>query len=210
MGEVAHVGEARSCAGKGGVAAGPLSGRVMQVLARCGRGGVVGANGHEEQIERFREYLTSKGLKFTRQRRTIAEVFFNSGAHLSLTELLDLARAEQSSIGYATVYRTMKLMAESGLALEHKFAEGNVRYEPTVDGEHHDHLICVNCGRIVEYEDEDIERLQEELAHRHGFKVVGHRHEIYGECTVVDCPELDRPQETDVHALGLADLASGN
>jgi len=163
---------------------------------------------HEEQLDRFRDYLASQGLKFTRQRRAIAEVFFSSQAHLSLTELLDLAKGEQSSIGYATVYRTMKLMAESGLATEHKFAEGNVRYEPAIDGEHHDHLICVRCGKIVEYEDHVIERLQEELAAKHGFKVVGHRHEIYGECVVDDCPELSRPQETDVQALGLADLAT--
>lgn len=164
----------------------------------------------DEQMERFRDYLTSQGLKFTRQRRTIAEVFFLSGAHLSLPELLDLARSEQPSIGYATVYRTMKLMAESGLAAEHKFAEGSVRYEPRVEGEHHDHLICVRCGRIVEYEDDEIERLQDELAARYGFRVVGHRHEIYGDCVIVDCPELSRPQETNVGALGLADLASGD
>lgn len=163
---------------------------------------------HEEQLERFRDYLVAQGLKYTRQRRAIAEVFFASGAHLSLTELLDRAREEQSSIGYATVYRTMKLMAESGLAKEHKFGEGHVLYEPAIDGEHHDHLICVRCGKIVEYEDHEIERLQDELASRHGFKVVGHRHEIYGECVVVDCPELHVPQETDVQAFGLADLAS--
>lgn len=163
---------------------------------------------HEEPLERFRDYLVSQGLKYTRQRRTIAEVFFSSGAHLSLTELLDLARAQQASIGYATVYRTMKLLAESGLAIEHKFGEGNVLYEATLDGEHHDHLICVRCGKIVEYEDHEIERLQDELAARHGFRVVGHRHEIYGDCTTEDCPELHRPQETCVHNLGLADLVS--
>lgn len=167
-----------------------------------------GALQHEEQLDRFRDYLVAQGLKFTRQRRAIAEVFFSSNAHLSLPELLDMARAEQASIGYATVYRTMKLLAESGLATEHKFGEGHVLYEPAIDGEHHDHLICVRCGKIVEYEDHEIERLQEELAAKHGFRVVGHRHEIYGDCTRVDCPELHRPQETCVQTLGLADLAS--
>lgn len=132
-----------------------------------------------EAIEAFRGFLTQQGLKFTRQRQVIARVFFDSGRHLSLGELHDLARAAHPSVGYATVYRTMKLMAESGLASEHKFAEGNVRYEPA--GDHHDHLICTRCGKIVEYEDHEIEKLQEELAARHGFKVVGHRHEIYGE-----------------------------
>lgn len=154
-----------------------------------------------EQIESFKSYLSGMGLKYTRQRAAIAEVFFDSGAHLSLTDLLNLAKERQPSVGYATVYRTMKILAESGLATEHKFAEGNVRYEPSVEGEHHDHLICVTCGRIVEYEDDEIERLQEELARRHGFRVVAHRHEIYAECTTTDCPERTRPQETEAGAL---------
>ena len=151
-----------------------------------------------EHLDRFKEFLTAQGLRYTKQRQAIAEVFFGSDAHLSLLELLELARQRHASVGYATVYRTMKILAESGLATEHKFAEGSARYEPSLDGEHHDHLICINCGRIVEYEDEQIERLQEELARRHGFRVVSHRHEIYAECTTPNCPELDRPQETEI------------
>ena len=160
----------------------------------------------EQAVEAFRDYLVEQGLKFTKQRRVIAEVFFASGQHLSLNQVHELARAEHASVGFATVYRTMKLLAESGLAHEHKFAEGQVRYEPA--GDHHDHLICIKCGKIVEYEDHEIERLQEELARKHGFKVVGHRHEIYGDCLTPNCPELDRQQEADVKALGLADLGS--
>ena len=163
---------------------------------------------HHDQFERFREYLTDQGLRLTRQREAIAEVFFESTAHLSLLELLELARVRQSSVGYATVYRTMKLLTECGLATEHKFAEGNVRYEPSVQGEHHDHLICVTCGKIVEYEDDEIERLQEELARRHGFRVVSHRHEIYAECVTPNCPERGRPQETQVSDLKITGLPS--
>lgn len=134
-------------------------------------------------MERFRAYLADQGLKFTSQRRAIAEVFFGSDQHLSLTDLLTMARMRQSSIGYATVYRTMKLMSESGLASEHKFAEGQeARYEPAVEGEHHDHLICVKCQRITEFEDEAIEARQALIAERHGFEVTSHRHEIYGIC----------------------------
>ncbi|MCB9684513.1 MAG: transcriptional repressor [Alphaproteobacteria bacterium] len=142
-------------------------------------------------MEQFRSWLAERGLKVTRQREAIAEVFFGSGGHLSLEELLELAKEQQPSVGYATVYRTMKILAESGLASEHKFAEGNVRYEPSVEGEHHDHLICVTCGKILEYEDERVERLQEEVARKHGLRVVSHRHEIYGECVRPACP--DRP-----------------
>ncbi|MBX2801398.1 MAG: transcriptional repressor [Myxococcales bacterium] len=161
-----------------------------------------------EQLDRFRDFLNTQGLRFTKQRQAIAEVFFGTEGHLSLPELLDLARRRHSSVGYATVYRTMKILAESGLATEHKFAEGSVRYEPAFEGEHHDHLICVTCGRIVEYEDHEIERLQEELARKHGFRVVSHRHEIYAECMTPNCPELGRPQETDISGRDITGMPS--
>lgn len=135
------------------------------------------------QMHRFRHYLAEQGLKFTTQRRAIAEVFFGSEEHLSLTELLERVKRLQASIGYATVYRTMKLMSESGLASAHRFVEGQEsRYEPAVEGEHHDHLICLRCSLIIEFEDEEIEQLQEAIASRHGFVVTSHRHEIYGLC----------------------------
>lgn len=155
------------------------------MVRRRDPGGVLNAE-HAEQMERFRQYLVDQGLKFTQQRKAIAEAFFRGGKHLSLTELLVLAKKRQAGIGYATVYRTMKLMSESGLASEHKFVEGQeARYEPTVEGEHHDHLICTRCGRIIEFEDEAIEQRQALVAAQYGFRVVSHRHEIYGECP--DC-----------------------
>lgn len=144
-----------------------------------------------EQLDELKAYLSAKGLKFTRQREAIARVFFAQEEHLSLLELLERAQVEVPSIGYATVYRTMKLLTECGLASEHKFGESNVLYEPTHEGEHHDHIICNECGKIVEYEDERIEQLQEELARSLGFEVVSHRHEIYGRCLRRNCP--DRP-----------------
>ncbi len=142
----------------------------------------------KQQIEQLRTYLSEQGLKFTRQREAIAQVFFASEEHLSLLQLLELAQVQVPSIGYATVYRTMKLLTECGLASEHKFGESNVLYEPTHDGEHHDHIICNECGRIVEYEDDRIEQLQEELARQLGFEIVSHRHEIYGRC-IPSCEE---------------------
>jgi Fur family ferric uptake transcriptional regulator len=143
----------------------------------------------DDQMERFRRYLTDKGLKFTTQRRAIAEVFFEGGRHFSLTQLLELSRARHSSVGYATVYRTMKLMTECHLASEHKFSDGQeARYEPAVEGQHHDHLICLRCATIIEFEDEAIEAEQVAVAKRFGFMVVSHRHEIYGICA--DCQRL--------------------
>jgi len=147
----------------------------------------------EERMEAFRAYLSEQGLKCTKQRMAIATVFFGSEAHLSLPEILSLAQEEHSTVGYATVYRTMKLLTDSGLASEHKFGEANVRYEATHEGEHHDHIICNQCGKIVEYEDDRIEELQDALAARLGFEVSSHRHEIYGDCVRPDCP--DRPAE---------------
>ncbi len=144
----------------------------------------------------FRKYLSTKGLKYTRQRRAIAEAFLSSTAHPSLVEILELSRAFHSSVGYATVYRTMKLMTECGLATEHRFSEGgHIRYEPNVDGEHHDHLICLCCGLIIEFEEAEIEELQSRVAERLGFSVSWHRHEIYGYCGLPDCQEQAREQK---------------
>lgn len=141
----------------------------------------------QAHMERFHAFLAGEGLKVTRQREAIARAFYKSGEHLSLQELLDLARLLEPSIGYATVYRTMKLLADGGLATEHQFADGHARFEPAEDGEHHDHLICLTCGHILEFESDAIEALQDEVAKRYEMRVQSHRHEIYGECLRVDC-----------------------
>lgn len=140
----------------------------------------------EARLELFRAWLTERGLKVTVQRKAIAEVFFAGGRHVTLADLLVSAKDDVPGIGFATVYRTMKLLAESGLASEHKFSDGQEsRYEPKSEGEHHDHLICQRCGLIVEFEDEEIERLQTAIGARFGFEVRAHRHEIYGVCQEV-------------------------
>lgn len=139
-------------------------------------------------MDRFRAHLETQGLKFTRQRRAIAESFFGSEhKHLSLTDILEKAKVLHPGVGYATVYRTMRLMSEGGLVTEHKFGEGQTQYELNDHDEHHDHIICVKCGAIVEFEDDDIERLQEAIATRLGFQVVSHRHEVYGNCVRTNC-----------------------
>jgi Fur family ferric uptake transcriptional regulator len=143
-------------------------------------------------VARFRSHLASAGLKYTRQRRVVAVAFFGVAGHHSLGELHTLASAQLPGLGFATVYRTMKLLVDCGLAAEHKFAEsGHVRFERVVDGAHHDHLICVDCGHILEFEDDRIEQMQDAVALARGFKVVSHRHEIYGSCVAVDCPRRD-------------------
>jgi Fur family ferric uptake transcriptional regulator len=138
-----------------------------------------------ELIERrqalLRKALTKRGLRNTRQREVLTEILFGSEQHFSLDELLTLAREKDDGIGYATVYRTLKLLTELGLAHERHFSDGQTRYEAS-DGLHHDHLICTTCGEIVEFEEDRIEELQEQVAARYGYRLTHHRMELYGLC----------------------------
>jgi len=131
--------------------------------------------------ERWRSYLADKHLNTTTQREAIVDQFLRATDHISIDELLARVRKRHHKVGYATVYRTLKLLVDSGLAIERQFGDGQARYE--VVGDHHDHLICVKCGLILEFEDDEIERLQDKIASRMGgFTVLRHRHELYGLC----------------------------
>lgn len=133
-------------------------------------------------MAQFHAYLNKQGLKSTRQRDVIAEQFFSVDGHLSIEELLQLSRQQHPKVGYATVYRTLKLLTECGLAAERRFGEGNTTYETLGDSEHHDHLICTECGFVLEFHNEAIEREQERVARSFGFNVIRHKHELYGLC----------------------------
>ena len=129
----------------------------------------------------FREFMASKGLRSTRQREIILDEFLKAGAHLSTEELYLRIRKKHPGIGYATVYRTLKLFAESGIAEERHFGDRQARYESSGE-EHHDHLICTGCGAILEFQDPRIEELQQKVALEHRFTIHSHRLEIYGYC----------------------------
>lgn len=133
-------------------------------------------------VSRFGDHLAGRGLRLTRQRRVVADAFLSVDGHLSADDLLERVRARERGIGPATVYRTLKLLREAGLARGMSAGDGLARYEPPGRGGHHDHLICRGCGRIVEFENDQIEALQERVAARHGFTVVDHRLELYGVC----------------------------
>jgi len=135
------------------------------------------------KIKAFREFIAKKGLKSTRQRDIILEVFLSTGRHISIEELYLKLREKYPNIGYATVYRTLKLFAESGIAREIRFGDGQTRYEYATEGEHHDHLVCTRCGAIIEFENESIEQLQQDVAKSHGFKIINHKLELYGICS---------------------------
>ena len=133
----------------------------------------------------FKDFLLAQGLKSTHQRELILDEFLRAGSHLSTEDLYLRLRKENPRIGYATVHRALKLFAECGIAEQRHFGDGQARYEASDRDEHHDHLICVVCGKIVEFEDPRIEELQVEVAGVHGFSIERHRLELYGCCQ--DC-----------------------
>ena len=140
---------------------------------------------HEVERRRLVRYLGEHGLKQTRQREAILDVFLSAGGHLTSEEVLQAVREHHANIGYTTVYRTMKLLCNARLASERHFDDGITRYE--IAHEHHDHLVCTRCGKIIEFECGMIEDTQNQIANRYGFRVLRHRHELYGHCK--DCRE---------------------
>jgi len=141
------------------------------------------AGERSDPMEILNRYIAEKGLKQTRQRNLIVDTFFSAGGHLNVEELLALVRQQDARVSAATVYRTMKLLTECGLAQPRHFGDGQTRYETA--GDHHDHLICTGCGLIVEFENDEIEQLQLAVARKHGFRVTHHKMELYGRCA--DC-----------------------
>ena len=122
------------------------------------------------------------GLRMTLPRKIILEVFLSMSEHVSLEELFLAVQKKKKGIGQATIYRTMKLFTDAEIAHERRFEDGLTRYELHQEGEHHDHLICVKCNHIIEFEDEIIELRQNIVAQQNGMSILSHKLEIYGEC----------------------------
>jgi len=136
----------------------------------------------EKEEKVFEDYLKVKNLKNSQQRKEILYIFLNTEKHLTANELYRLVQKKYPAIGYATIYRTLKLLCECGLCRELKFEDGTTRYEHLYGHKHHDHLICIKCGRVVEVVDSQIESLQEKLFRQYGFYPQRHRMELYGIC----------------------------
>ncbi len=130
-------------------------------------------------MDRIEKLCIDKGLRMTEQRRTIARVLSSADDHPDAEELHRRANALDASISLATVYRTVKLFEESGIIERHDFRDGRSRFEE-VPAEHHDHLIDIRTGDVVEFQNAEIERLQEFIARELGYKLVDHRLELYG------------------------------
>ncbi len=140
---------------------------------------------HEVEREALSRYLEEHDLKHTRQRDLILDAFLEARGHVTSDEIYQRVRAENPNIGFTTVYRTMKLLVEAGLAEERQFDDGVTRYE--IEHEHHDHLVCTRCGKIIEFECRSIEEAQNRIAAEHEFVILRHRHELYGHCR--DCQD---------------------
>jgi Fur family ferric uptake transcriptional regulator len=135
-----------------------------------------------EEQEVFLKHIQKKGLKRTSQRDLILDTFLRTEAHLSSEDLYRLVRQQDPNIGQTTVYRTLKLLAEAGLAREVRFGDGITHYEHNYKHQHHDHMICSECGRIIEFFSAELEAIQDAMAAKHRFQVTQHLLRIIGVC----------------------------
>jgi Fur family ferric uptake transcriptional regulator len=172
-------------------------GRAIEAAPPSSSGRTVSEDTRQRLRERLDAYMAKKKLRSTSQRRLIVDTFFGGSPHMTIEDLLAEVRTIDRGIGYATVYRTLKLLAECGVASERRFGDGLSRYElADDDDDHHDHLICTSCGTITEFEEPKIEKLQDAVALRHGFRVTSHRHEMYGVCAACQARERKTAQNS--------------
>ena len=130
-------------------------------------------------MDRLEKLCVEKGMRMTEQRRVIARVLAGSEDHPDVEEIHRRATEIDANISIATVYRTMRLFEEAGVVERHEFQDGRARYEEATES-HHDHLINLRTGAVIEFVNEEIEALQKRIAEQHGFKLVDHRLELYG------------------------------
>jgi Fur family ferric uptake transcriptional regulator len=138
---------------------------------------------HEKEKEIFREFLKKKNLKKTEQRDIILDTFLKVEGHISPEDFYQLLRKKHPEIGLSTVYRTLKLFSECELAREVQRRDGGTLFEHEHEHPHHDHFLCSKCSKYFEFYDDFMEKLQEEISNKHGFKMTGHRLEIFGICS---------------------------
>jgi Fur family ferric uptake transcriptional regulator len=138
---------------------------------------------NKELIEKLREVIKAKGLKYTKQREIIFETILNSNCHLNAEELYGIISQNHpdANIGIATVYRALAFLEESELISSISLHKDGKKFESNTK-EHHDHIICTKCNKIIEFVDEDIENKQDQIAKEHGFKLLNHTMYLYGIC----------------------------
>lgn len=135
--------------------------------------------------QKFEEFLKLKELKYTSERKLILKVIFSFHKHFDVEELFEKLREQGNNVSRATIYRTIPLLIQSGLITETLHCQDKTSYENIFNKKHHDHLVCINCGKIIEFYNEKIEKLQEEVCRQHNFVPIEHRLGIKGYCE--DC-----------------------
>jgi Fur family transcriptional regulator, ferric uptake regulator len=160
-----------------------------------------------EALERFEEFLRQKDLRLTDARAAIVEAALARSGHYPIDDLIADLKARGIEGSKATVYRTLPLLAEAGILQPAIVAGDTRRYETTYGRDHHDHLICARCGKVVEFGSEPLEMLQREVAGRHGFRLETHHHELVGTCpeclaNEVGAPEMPPPHHGDAERTG--------
>ena len=135
-------------------------------------------------LEDLKVVLKNKGMKYTEQRAVILQILLNIDDHLNAEEVHRIVKEKypEQNIGIATVYRTLNFLEDVNLISSISFGKDGKKYEGNVSREHHDHIICTSCGKIVEFFDEDIEKRQEDIASQNGFKITDHTMQIFGIC----------------------------
>lgn len=135
-----------------------------------------------KEMDILSNFIRQKNLKWTDQRKQILEIFLHTSRHLSVEDLYEIIKKKDSSIGQATVFRTLKLLCKADIAKEVDLGDKIIRYERNFGYKHHDHLICTKCGRFIEAVDPEIEELQERLCRKIGFLPQRHKMDIFGIC----------------------------
>jgi Fur family transcriptional regulator, ferric uptake regulator len=141
-----------------------------------------------QEKEIFRDHIQKAGLRRTGQRDLIMDIFLRTEEHLTSEDLYWLVQKEDPGVGHTTVYRTLKLLTEAGLAREVRFGDNKTYYEHHYNHQHHDHMICTECGKVIEFFSEDIENLQDQMAEKFGFRPTHHSLRMWGLCS--ECQKL--------------------
>ena len=137
----------------------------------------------QDLTEKFISYLRENGYLITRQRKRIAEIIFNTPGHLSVEDIQGLLRKNKVSASIASIYRTIDVMIKSELVVQHRFGKRFKRFEAVRQEKHHDHLVCIRCGKVFEFSNQEIENLQLEVARERDFTITSHKLDIYGYCS---------------------------
>ena len=151
-----------------------------------------------EEQEVFHQHIQKQGLKRTAQRDLILDVFLNTEAHVSGEDLYQLVREKDPTVGQTTVYRTLRLLTDAGLAREVRFGDGRAHYEHNYKHQHHDHMICSECGKIIEFFSAELEALQDAMAAKQKFEITQHLLRIIGICA--ECQRARKHDEVNLTA----------